>query len=79
MTKFQERHGATQCKLLKGVGTAYIATLLETGQTKVERYNGDPLSIASLEIKSALPNRLSRLKRQSPEAFYYWAKTSELL
>jgi hypothetical protein len=45
----------------------------------ITQYNGDPLSIASLEIKSTLPNRLSRLKRQSPEAFYYWAKTSELL
>ena len=45
----------------------------------ITQYNGDPLSIASLEIKSALPNRLSRLKRQSPEAFFYWAKTSELM
>lgn len=58
---------------------AYVATLLETGKTEIERYNGDPLSIASLEIKSSLPNRLNRLKRQSPEAFFYWAKTSELL
>ena len=65
--------------IIDAARAAYIATLLETGQTKVERYNGDPLSIASLEIKSTLPNRLSRLKRQSPEAFYYWAKTSELL
>ena len=65
--------------IIDAARAAYIATLLETGQTKVERYNGDPLSIASLEIKSTLPNRLSRLKRQSPEAFFYWAKTSELL
>ena len=58
---------------------AYVATLLEQGRTEIERYNGDPLSIASLEIKSTLPSRLNRLKRQSPEAFFYWAKTSELL
>lgn len=58
---------------------AYIATLLEKGQTKIERYDGNPLSIASLEILPSLPNRLNKLKRQSPEAFYYWAKTSELL
>jgi hypothetical protein len=24
MVKFQERHGATQCKLLKGVGTGVV-------------------------------------------------------
>jgi hypothetical protein len=34
---------------------------------------------AWIDEKSTLPNRLSRLKRQSPEAFFYWAKTSELL
>lgn len=65
--------------IIDAARAAYVATLLETGQTEIERYNGDPLSIASLEIKSALPNRLSRLKRQSPEAFFYWAKTSELM
>ncbi|MBQ1652057.1 MAG: nucleotidyl transferase AbiEii/AbiGii toxin family protein, partial [Paludibacteraceae bacterium] len=58
---------------------AYVATLLEKGQTAIERYNGDPMSVASLEIKPSLPNRLRRLKRQSPEAFFYWAKISELL
>ena len=58
---------------------AYVATLLEKGQTEIERYNGDPMSIASLEILSTLPNRLNRLKRQSPEAYYYWAKTSQLV
>ena len=58
---------------------AYIATLLEKGQTEIERYNGDPLSITSLEILPSLPNRLNKLKRQLPEAYYYWAKTSELM
>lgn len=58
---------------------AYVATLLEKGQTEIERYNGDPTSIASLEILPTLSNRLNRLKRQSPEAYYYWAKTSQLL
>lgn len=58
---------------------AYIATLLEKGQTEIERYNGDPMSIGQLEILPALTNKLNRLKRQSPEAYYYWAKTSQLL
>ena len=52
---------------------AYLATLLEKGQTEIERYSGDPMSIAALNINSTL------LKRQSPEAYFYWAKTSQLL
>ncbi|MBO4371463.1 MAG: nucleotidyl transferase AbiEii/AbiGii toxin family protein [Bacteroidales bacterium] len=58
---------------------AYIAALLSKGISVIEKYNGNPLSIAKLEIKSSLPSRLNRLKRQSPEAYYYFAKVSELL
>jgi hypothetical protein len=58
---------------------AYIATMLETGHYDIERYSGNPLSISGLSLSSALPSRLARLKRQSPEAFYYWVKTGELL
>ncbi len=58
---------------------AYIATLLETGHTNIERYNGNPMSISSLTIQPTLTNKLNRLKRQFPEAYFYWAKTSQLL
>ena len=58
---------------------AYIATLLETGQTTVEKYDGNIESISSLEIAPTLTTRLNKLKRTSPEAYFYWAKTGELL
>ena len=58
---------------------AYIATMLETGHYDIERYSGNPQSIANLSLPPALPSRLSRLKRQSPEAFYYWVKTGDVL
>ena len=58
---------------------AYVATLLEKGHTGIERYNGNPMSISSLEMFPTLPKRLTQLKRQSPEAYYYWAKVSQLL
>lgn len=58
---------------------AYIATLLETGQTKIEKYDGNPASINSLKIAPTLTTRLNKLKRISPEAYFYWAKTSHLL
>lgn len=58
---------------------AYIATLLEAGQTTVEKYDGNIESISSLEIAPTLTTRLNKLKRTSPEAYFYWAKTSKLL
>ncbi len=58
---------------------AYIATLLQTGNTTIEKYDGNPASIASMEIAPVLTTRLNKLIRTSPEAYYYWAKTSELL
>lgn len=46
---------------------------------EIERYDGNPLSIANLDIQPTLSNKLNKLKRQSPEAYFYWSKTSELL
>lgn len=58
---------------------AYIATLLEMGRTTIEKYDGNPKSIDSLKIAHPLTSRLNKLKRTSPEAYFYWSKTSELL
>lgn len=58
---------------------AYIATMIETGNTIIEKYDGNPATIGSLDIAPTLPSRLNKLKRTSPEAYYYWAKTSHLL
>lgn len=58
---------------------AYIATLLQTDNKDVEKYNGNPETVAELKISSSLTNRLNRLKRFQPEAYFYWAKTGELL
>lgn len=65
--------------IIDSARAAYIATMLEKGHVDIERYSGDPRSIADMSIPFALPDRLKRLRRQSPEAFYYWAKIGELL
>lgn len=75
---FKSRYLIDDC-IKDAVRAAYIATLLETGQTAVEKYDNNPALIASLEIAPVLSSRLNRLKRTSPEAYYYWAKTSHLL
>lgn len=58
---------------------AYLATCMEKRNFAVEKFSAE-LSLQSiLTIKPTLPQTLSRLKSSSQEAFFYWAKTSELL
>ncbi len=58
---------------------AYIATLIEKGITKIDRYNGNPQSVSDLTIGKKLPQKLNKLRLGNPEAFFYWAKVDELL
>ena len=58
---------------------AHIATIIETGNPIIEKYDGKPATKGSLGIAPPLSSRLNKLKRTSPEAYYYWAKTSHLL
>lgn len=58
---------------------AYMLTLIERGIDQIERYSGDPMSVAKLSIKSLEMNKLNKLKKNFPEAFWYWYKTAELL
>ena len=58
---------------------AYLATLIEKGIADIQPYPDDPAVIKDLIIRPSLTNRLNRLKANLPEAYYYWAKTSELL
>lgn len=55
---------------------AYLATLLEKGATTFEKYTG---SIDGLLIPASLPVKLGKLRLPSPEAYFYWVKTGELL
>lgn len=58
---------------------AYLATLIEKGIADIQPYPDDPAVIKDLIIRPSLTNRLNKLKANLPEAYYYWAKTSELL
>ena len=65
--------------IIDAARAAYLATLIEKGVTEVERYSNNPVDIKDLVIRPSLTNKLNKLKSNLPEAFYYWAKTSELL
>lgn len=58
---------------------AYLATLIEKGITQIEPYSNNPADVKDMVIRPSLSNKLNKLKANSPEAFYYWAKTSEIL
>lgn len=65
--------------IIDAARAAYLATLIEKGVTEVERYSNNPVDLKDLVIRPSLTNKLNKLKSNLPEAFYYWAKTSELL
>ncbi len=58
---------------------AYVATSIEKGNNTPVKYSSNPPDIADLEIPSVLTTRLNKLKRSSPEAYFYWAQTGRLL
>lgn len=57
---------------------AYLCTLIEKGITTIERFSIND-TYPNLQIAPSLTNKLNKLRIAQPEAFFYWAKTSELL
>lgn len=58
---------------------AYLATLIEKRITNIQYYPNSSAAIKDLDIRPSLTNKLNKLRANLPEAYYYWAKTSELL
>lgn len=57
---------------------AYLATMIQCGETEISHYDGNPMSIADKQV-TTLPNRLNRLKLSNAEAFFYWSMVDKLL
>lgn len=57
---------------------AYMATCIEKGITRIEKYN--PANVSKNEtIYTLLPPKLNKLKKTNMEAFFYWKKIEDLL
>lgn len=55
--------------------TAYLAEILKNdARMKLEKYN-NPLQIRDWLIENQNFNKLNKLKKSNPEAFFYWYKT----
>ncbi len=58
---------------------AYLVTCFEKGKAMIEKYSGNPEEVLNLTLANTVTNKLNKLKSILPEAYFYWAKTSELL
>ena len=64
--------------IIDAAKAAYLATLIETGGESIERFTDAQLS-GDLLIKHVLTSKLNKLRIGLPEAYFYWAKTSQLM
>ena len=56
---------------------AYLASLVQAGERKIERFT-DPMEVADWQIEQPFNTRLNKLKKSSPEAFFYWFHSIQL-
>lgn len=57
---------------------AYLSQLLQTDADKIERFNRN-IDLKEWVIEGSEYNKLNKIKKTSPEGFFYWYKAVELL
>lgn len=67
-----------EAAITTGAQVAYVAALLLAGEATFERFQ-TPQQILELDIKPPAMNRLNKLRKTDPEAFFYWHLVSELV
>ena len=58
---------------------AYLATAIEYGQHKIEKYSGNAKEAMSIKISASVSKEITKIRRGNPEAYYYWSKISDIL
>lgn len=59
---------------------AYVAAIIMTQATEVYRYENTPIEEwKNAVIDQVLSNKLNKLKKSNPEAFFYWWQVDKLL
>ncbi len=56
---------------------AYIATLIKYDAKEIEKFE-NPMQLKEWQISKPMNNKLNKLKKSNPEAFFYWFKIYEL-
>lgn len=57
--------------ILAGAKAAYLSRLLGEGSITIRRYS-QPSEIANWQLSDPASNRLNKLRKSQPEAFFYW-------
>lgn len=57
---------------------AYIATLIKKDAKEIEKFE-NPKQLKDWQISEPMNNKLNKLKKSNPEAFFYWHKIYELI
>ena len=57
---------------------AYLATLIKHDSGKVEKF-GNPLELKDWQIDAPMNQKLNKLKKSNPEAFFYWYKAHQII
>ena len=58
---------------------AYLATCFQCNNINIEKYTGPESITKEMNITPPLHSKLSKLKSSNPEAYFYWAKTNDLM
>lgn len=57
---------------------AYVTSLIRTGEKAINRFT-EPMEIKDWNITNQQYNKLNKLRKSNPEAFYYWYQALTLL
>ncbi|WP_312399866.1 nucleotidyl transferase AbiEii/AbiGii toxin family protein [Chryseobacterium sp.] len=57
---------------------AYLSSLIQHDKNRIEKFE-NPLQLKDWQIGEPLNNKLNKLKKTNPEAFFYWYKIYELV
>ena len=56
---------------------AYLSALIQQNVKTIDKFE-NPLQLKAWQISEPLNNKLNKLKKSNPEAFFYWYKIYEL-
>lgn len=63
--------------IVSAAKAAYLSTLLKTEVGDIEKFES-PMQIRDFSIENPEYNKLNKLKKSNPEAFFYWYKTLQI-
>ena len=63
--------------IIQASKVAYLITLIANNIVEIEKYS-NPLQMKEWQITEPMNNKLNKLKKSNPEAFFYWFKVYEI-